>query len=156
MSRDFCPFLHAEVFLHTASILLRYSRFLRGVRAVVSIWKDISDSADFTIRTFHSNISTNTRPIFNALNSNWQCHEICWQKFRESNQPGPLINRLIRCCSKIRFCRAIRVLSSKKFDSAKWALTLIRVASQPTLKEWLVGILIATDVGLLMPRLWYC
>ena len=27
-------------------------------------------------------------------------------------------------------------------------LTLIRVASQPTLKEWLVGILIPTDVGL--------
>ena len=30
-------------------------------------------------------------------------------------------------------------------------LTLIRVASQPTLKEWLVGILIPTDVGLLIP-----
>ena len=31
-------------------------------------------------------------------------------------------------------------------------LTLIRVASQPTLKEWLVGILIPTDdVGLLLP-----
>ena len=30
-------------------------------------------------------------------------------------------------------------------------LTLIRVASQPTLKEWLAGILILTDVGLLIP-----
>ena len=30
-------------------------------------------------------------------------------------------------------------------------LTLIRVASQPTRKEWLVGILIPTDVGLLKP-----
>ena len=32
-------------------------------------------------------------------------------------------------------------------------LTLIRVACQPTLKEWLVGILIPTDVGLLIPTL---
>ena len=31
-------------------------------------------------------------------------------------------------------------------------LTLIRVASQPTLKGWLVGILIPTDVGLLIPN----
>ena len=30
-------------------------------------------------------------------------------------------------------------------------LTLIRVASQPTLKERLVGIFIPTDVGLLIP-----
>ena len=30
-------------------------------------------------------------------------------------------------------------------------LTLIRVASQPILKEWLVGILIPSDVGLLIP-----
>ena len=30
-------------------------------------------------------------------------------------------------------------------------LTLIRVACQPTLKEWLVGILIPPDVGLLIP-----
>ena len=29
--------------------------------------------------------------------------------------------------------------------------TLIRVACQLTLKEWLVGILIPTDVGLLIP-----
>ena len=28
-------------------------------------------------------------------------------------------------------------------------LTLMRVACQPTVKEWLVGLLIPTDVGLL-------
>ena len=31
------------------------------------------------------------------------------------------------------------------------SLTLIRVASKPTLMEWLVGILIPADVGLLIP-----
>ena len=32
-----------------------------------------------------------------------------------------------------------------------YLFTLIRVACQPTLKEYLVGILILTDVGLLVP-----
>ena len=39
----------------------------------------------------------------------------------------------------------------EKIRRKTFSLTRIKVASQPNIKEWLVDILIPTDVGLLIP-----
>ena len=47
------------------------------------------------------------------------------------------------------FLTVQRYFTTNCFQKMYW-LTLIRVICQPTLKEWLVGVLIPTDDGLLI------
>ena len=61
-------------------------------------------------------VYTYTRTFFKGPRSlKWQCHEICWNFFPDSNPPGPLIviNRLKWFCWTIRFRKDLRILISK-------------------------------------------
>ena len=57
------------------------------------------------------------------------------------------------CIGPAELCK--RYADGGKKEAVRWDknikidLTLMRVACQPTVKEWLVGLLIPTDVGLL-------